>query len=90
MKDKKKLSFKKALAIFTPIMAVMLALCIAIPVVAVSSFDLVLRDFFGEKEVERQGSVDGLDVKYSKSDYKTKEELDAAEKEFVRSAAGEG
>ena len=90
MKDKKKLSFKKALAIFTPIMAAMLALCIAIPVVAVSSFDLVLRDFFGEKEVERQGSVDGLDVKYSKSDYKTKEELDAAEKEFVRSAAGEG
>jgi len=94
MKDKtkkKRISAKKLTAILAPLCAVMLAVAIAAPVVSIGTYDLVMRDFFGEAESKENGSsVEGLDTQYVKSEYSSTDELDAYEKQLVRDMAADG
>ena len=63
--QKKKMSAKKFTAIVAPLLAILLAFSIALPVISTSRFDLVLRDIFGEAESSNKGSdaTDAVDAR---------------------------
>ena len=90
--QKKKMSAKKFTAIVAPLLAILLAFSIALPVISTSRFDLVLRDIFGEAESSHQGgdSTEGVDSAYYKRDITDSKQLQADEQAYTRRAGAEG
>lgn len=88
--NKKKLSAKAFTAIVTPLLAVLLAFTIALCTIAPMSYDLVLRDIFGETEFNFGDATNGVDAEYYTRDITDSEELQAAEQAFTRKAGAEG
>jgi len=93
-KQRKKLSAKVFTIIVASLLALLWAFTIALPIVTTTHFDAVMRDFFrtaGRKSsgVESEETKD-LDKQYFKSSFSSTEELDAYEKDYVRSAGAEG
>ncbi|MCD8307583.1 MAG: glycoside hydrolase family 3 C-terminal domain-containing protein [Clostridia bacterium] len=97
-KEKKPVT-KNGFTVFTAILAVVMAICLALaivaPVLTTSQYDDVLRQFFGEAAGKVNGEgyekvTDGYDTQYVKSDYNSEAEVQAAAKDYFRSAAGEG
>ena len=89
-KNKKKLSAKTFTAIVTPLLAVLLAFSVVLSVVTTSSFDLVLRDIFGETQLKTGGAPEGVDAEYYTRDITDSDELQAAEQAYTRKAGAEG
>jgi len=91
-KKRKKLSAKAFTAIVAPLLAILLAFSIALPVITLSRFDLVLRDIFGEAEVKKGSelSTDQVDSTYYKRDITDSKQLQEAEQKFTRKAGAEG
>ena len=87
---KKKLSAKVFTAIVAPLLAILLAFSIVLSVVTTSSFDLVLRDIFGETDFSKGGAVHGIDANYYTRDITDSQELQAAEQAYARRAGAEG
>ena len=83
---KKKLSAKTFTAILAPLLAILLAFSIALPVITTSRFDLVLRDIFGEAESSHQGgdATSGVDATYYTRDITDSKQLQADEQERGR------
>ncbi len=71
-------------AILSIVAAILLALCIALPIVA-SYFHLVLRDFFGTF-----GGTSLTGAEYNSSDFESVEELEEYETKTIRQMGGEG
>ena len=90
--QKKKMSAKKFTAIIAPLLAILLAFSIALPVITMSRFDLVLRDIFGEAESSNTGSdaTAGVDATYYTRDITDSKQLQAAEQAYARRAGAEG
>ena len=89
-KNKKKLSAKALTAVLTPLLAVLLVFSVVLSVVTTSSFDLVLRDIFGETELKTGGAPEGVDAEYYTRDITDSDELQAAEQAYTRKAGAEG
>ncbi len=89
-KKRKKLSAKAFTAVLTPLLAVLLVFSVVLSVVTTSSFDLVLRDIFGETELKTGGAPEGVDAKYYTRDITDSDELQAAEQAYTRKAGAEG
>ena len=93
-KKRKKMSAKLFTIIVSCIAAVLIALAIVFPVVTISLFDPVLRDFFGT--AGRKGGAIGneetanYDKVYNKSDFADKAALQSAAQKFTREAGAEG
>ena len=87
---KKKLSAKVFTAIVAPLLAILLAFSIVLSVVTTSSFDLVLRDIFGETDFSKGGAAHGIDANYYTRDITDSQELQAAEQAYARRAGAEG
>ena len=90
--QKKKMSAKKFTAIVAPLLAILLAFSIALPVISTSRFDLVLRDIFGEAESSNKGSdaTDAVDATYYTRDITDSKQLQADEQAYTRKAGAEG
>ena len=88
--NKKKLSAKAFTAIVTPLLALLLAFTIALCTIAPLSYDLVLRDIFGETEFNFGDAANGVDAEYYTRDITDSKELQAAEQAFTRKAGAEG
>ena len=67
-KGTKKMSAKKFTAIVAPLLAVLLVFSIALSWITTSSYDLVLRDIFGETKFQSAGGPSGVDTVYYKRD----------------------
>lgn len=89
-KKKKKLSAKVFTAIVAPLLAILLAFSIALATIAPMSYDLVLRDIFGETEFNFGDTTNGVDAEYYTRDITDSDELQAAEQAFTRKAGAEG
>ena len=89
-KKRKKLSAKAFTAVLTPLLAVLLVFSVVLSVVTTSSFDLVLRDIFGETELKTGGAPEGVDAEYYTRDITDSDELQAAEQAYTRTAGAEG
>ena len=89
-KKRKKLSAKAFTAVLTPLLAVLLVFSVVLSVVTTSSFDLVLRDIFGETELKTGGAPEGVDAEYYTRDITDSDELQAAEQAYTRKAGAEG
>ena len=89
-KKRKKLSAKKFTAVLTPLLAVLLVFSVVLTVVTTSSFDLVLRDIFGETKLQTSGAPEGVDAEYYTRDITDSAELQAAEQAYTRKAGAEG
>ena len=89
-KKRKKLSAKKFTAVLTPLLAVLLVFSVVLTVVTTSSFDLVLRDIFGETKIQTSGAPEGVDAEYYTRDITDSAELQAAEQAYTRKAGAEG
>ena len=89
-KKRKKLSAKKFTAVLTPLLAVLLVFSVVLTVVTTSSFDLVLRDIFGETKIQTSGAPEGVDAEYYTRDITDSDELQAAEQAYTRKAGAEG
>ena len=89
---KKKMSAKTFTAIVAPLLAILLAFSIALPVVSISRFDLVFRDIFGEAKSSNSGTdaTQGVDATYYTRDFTDSKELQAAEQAYTRKAGAEG
>ncbi len=99
MAKTKKPITKKFITVFTTILAIVMAICLALaivaPVLTTSQYDDVLRQFFGETAGKANGEgyediIGDNDTQYVKSDYTSEEAVQAAAKEYFRTAAGEG
>lgn len=93
-KPRKKLSAKIFTIIIGSLLALLWAFTIALPAVTIIHYDAVMRDFFGTAG-RKATAVDNeetknLDKTYNKSDYSSIEDLEAAEREYVRRAGAEG
>ena len=89
-KKRKKLSAKAFTAVLTPLLAVLLVFSVVLSVVTTSSFDLVLRDIFGETKLQTSGAPEGVDAEYYTRDITDSAELQAAEQAYTRKAGAEG
>ena len=89
-KKRKKLSARAFTAVLTPLLAVLLVFSVVLSVVTTSSFDLVLRDIFGETELKTGGAPEGVDAEYYTRDITDSDELQAAEQAYTRKAGAEG
>ena len=89
-KKRKKLSAKAFTAVLTPLLAVLLVFSVVLTVVTTSSFDLVLRDIFGETKLQTSGAPEGVDAEYYTRDITDSAELQAAEQAYTRKAGAEG
>lgn len=91
-KPRKKLSAKVLTCIIAPLLAILWGVSIALPIVSVTTYDLVFRDLFGEAASENTGTGDtsDLDTQYYKSDFTDINALEAAELQFTREAGAEG
>lgn len=92
---RKKMSAKKLTCIIAPLLALLIALAILLPVITVTYFDPVMRDFFGEAGVRATATggsdiTDKLDKQYNKSKFSTTDQLDAYERQLVRESGAEG
>lgn len=87
---KKKLSAKAFTAVVTPLLALLLAFTIALCTIAPLSYDLVLRDIFGETEFNFGDAANGVDAEYYTRDITDSKELQAQEQAFTRKAGAEG
>ena len=76
---KKKLSAKAFTAIVAPLLAILLAFSIVLSVVTTSSFDLVLRDIFGETDFSKDSTDLGVNAAYYTRDITDSQALQAAE-----------
>ena len=89
-KKKKRLSAKAFTAIVAPLLAILLAFSIALATIAPMSYDLVLRDIFGETEFDFGDNTNGVDAECYTRDITDSDELQAAEQAFTRKAGAEG
>ena len=89
-KKRKKLNAKKFTAVLTPLLAVLLVFSVVLTVVTTSSFDLVLRDIFGETKLQTSGAPEGVDAEYYTRDITDSAELQATEQAYTRKAGAEG
>lgn len=89
---KKKLNAKTFTAILAPLLALLLAFSVALPIVSLSRFDLVFRDIFGEAETDRPSEAEGTDVDavYYRRDFADSAALQEAERAYTRKAGAEG
>ena len=87
---KKKMSAKKLTAIVAPLLAILLAFSVVLSVVTTSSFDLVLRDIFGETDFSKGGAGHDINANYYTRDIANSQELQAAEQAYTRKAGAEG
>ncbi len=87
---KKKLSAKAFTAIVAPLLAILLAFSIVLSVVTTSSFDLVLRDIFGETDFSKDSTDLGVNAAYYTRDITDSQALQAAEQAYTRKAGAEG
>lgn len=91
MKNKKKLDKRIFTAIIVACLAVLWVIGIVLPIVSVTTYDLVFRDIFNEAKTETSsGSNVDVDSEYYKKDYKNSAELHEAEQAFTRKAGAEG
>lgn len=92
--SKKKLSAKYFTILISSLLALLIAFSVALPVVAIGSFDPVLRDFFKEAKTEDSITSDedpeGLDLIYNKSDFSSKEALAEYRSKTARQVAADG
>ena len=89
-KGTKKMSAKKFTAIVAPLLAVLLVFSIALSWITTSSYDLVLRDIFGETKFQSAGGPSGVDTVYYKRDITDSAQLQAEEQAYTRRAGAEG
>ena len=89
-KGTKKMSAKKFTAIVAPLLAVLLVFSIALSWITTSSYDLVLRDIFGETKFQSAGGPSGVDTAYYKRDITDSAQLQAEEQAYTRRAGAEG
>jgi len=89
MGKKKKLSAKAFTAIIAILLAVLLAFSIALPIITISSYDLVLRDIIGETDFSKK-SDSSIDSAYYTRKLTDSKELQAAEQAYTRKAGAEG
>ena len=91
-KPRKKLSAKVLTCIVAPLLAILWAVSIALPVVSVTMYDGVFRTIFGEAASENTGTGEtaDLDTQYYKSDFSDTNTLEAAEQKFTREGGAEG
>ena len=89
-KKKKKLSAKAFTAIVAPLLAILLVFSIVLSVVTTSSYDLVLRDIFGETDFNFGNPASNIDAEYYTRDIADSAELQAAEQAYTRQAGAEG
>lgn len=92
MKERKRLNNRAFIGLITGLLALMWIITIAFPIVAMTTYDLVFRDIFGEAPVKTPPSanVDGVDTTYYKPDFTSYEELQKAEAAYTRKAGAEG
>ena len=84
------MSAKKFTAIVAPLLAVLLVFSIALSWITTSSYDLVLRDIFGETKFQSAGGPSGVDTVYYKRDITDSAQLQAEEQAYTRRAGAEG
>ena len=89
-KKKNKLSAKAFTAIVAPLLAILLVFSIVLSVVTTSSYDLVLRDIFGETDFNFGNPASNIDAEYYTRDIADSAELQAAEQAYTRQAGAEG
>lgn len=89
-KKKKKLSAKAFTAIVAPLLAILLVFSIVLSVVTTSSYDLVLRDIFGETDFNFGNPASNIDAEYYTRDIADSAELQAEEQAYTRQAGAEG
>ena len=89
-KKKKKMSAKTFTIIVAPFLAILLVFSIVLSVVTTSTYDLVLRDIFGEQEVKSGNQNSDVDANYYKRAISNSQELQAAEQAYTRKAGAEG
>lgn len=83
------MSAKKFTAIVAPLLAVLLVFSIVLCVVTTSSYDLVLRDIFGETDFSKK-APSNVDANYYTRDITDSKQLQAAEQAYTRKAGAEG
>ncbi len=88
--NKKKMSAKVFTAIVAPLLAILLAFSIALSVITTSTYDLVLRDIFGETEFHLASKADGVDAEYYTRAVSDSQQLQQAEQAYTRQAGAEG
>ena len=73
-----------------PLLAILLVFSIVLSVVTTSSYDLVLRDIFGETDFNFGNPASNIDAEYYTRDIADSAELQAAEQAYTRQAGAEG
>lgn len=86
---RKKLSAKAFTAIVAPLLTILFVFSLALSLITTSSFDLVLRDIFGERQAKK-GDSSTANAEYYVRDITDSEELQAAEQAYAREAGAEG
>ena len=86
----KKMSAKTFTMIVAPLLAILLVFSIALSLITTSRFDLVLRDIFGETQLNTSHAPNGVNAAYYTRDIMDSQELQAAEQAYARKAGAEG
>lgn len=90
MGKRKRLNNHVFMGIVVGCLAILWAFAIALPVVALGSYDLVFRDIFGEASTGVVTDINGVDASYYVKDFKDSAKLQAAEQKYTREAGAEG
>ncbi len=89
-KTKKKMSAKAFTAVVASLLAVLVVFSVVLSVLSTSSYDLVLRDIFGETKFDTGKKVEGVNTTYYKRDITDSQKLQEAERAYTRKAGAEG